>query len=185
MAFQFKIQLMDVDAPPVWRRLVVPEKFTFYHFHRVIQKAFGWEDAHLFQFSPEGWSSFPMIGLKIEGEDKEMQDSKKVKLSQVFHETGQTYAYIYDFGDDWLHLILLEKVTEEKLEKADLMEGEGKCPPEDCGGFPGYEHLKEALGDPAHPEHQELKEWLGLGPSQKWDPRAFDLKKAQAAVRRV
>ena len=97
MAFQFRIQLMDVDDPPVWRRLVVPRKFTFYRFHRVMQEAFGWENAHLFQFSPEGWGSSPRMGLKIEEDDDDMQDCKKIKLAQVFHETGQTYTYIYDF----------------------------------------------------------------------------------------
>jgi hypothetical protein len=185
MAFQFKIQLLTFDAPPVWRRLLVPEKFTFYRFHLVIQKAFGWENAHLFQFSPKGWGSLPKIGLKIEEEDEEMQDCKKIKLSQVFNKPKQTFTYIYDFGDDWLHKIVLEKITEDTLEKAELLKGEGKCPPEDCGGFPGYENLKEALADPAHPEHRELKDWLGLSPRQKWDPTEFNLQEVQPAVRRV
>jgi hypothetical protein len=125
-----------VDDPPVWRRVVVPENFTFYRFHHVIQEAFGWENAHLFQFSPEGWGSEPSIGLKIEDNDSMTQDSKKIKLSQIFKEKGQTYTYIYDFGDDWLPVIWLEELTGEKLQKADVLEGEGRCPPEDCGGFP-------------------------------------------------
>lgn len=185
MAFQFKIQLMTFDGPAVWRRVVVPEKFTLYRFHLVIQDAFGWENAHLFQFSPKGWGSSPMIGLKIEGEDEDMQDCKKIKLSQVFNKPKQTYTYIYDFGDDWLHKIVLEKVTEETLQNADLLAGKGKCPPEDCGGFPGYENLKEVLADPAHPEHNELKEWIGLDSMEKWDPTNFDLEGSRAAVRRV
>ncbi|MBD0288289.1 MAG: plasmid pRiA4b ORF-3 family protein, partial [Flavisolibacter sp.] len=96
-----------------------------------------------------------------------------------------TYTYIYDFGDDWLHVIELEKITYEKLKHADVLEGEGKCPPEDCGGFPGYENLKEILAYPGHPEHDEMKEWLGLSKRQKWNPAAFNLKEAQSAVRQV
>jgi hypothetical protein len=34
------------------------------------------------------------------------------------------------------------------------------CPPEDCGGPPGYEELLEILGNPSHPEHEEKFEWL-------------------------
>lgn len=186
MAFQFKIQLIDVDDPPVWRRAVVPETFTFLRFHHVIQAAFGWENSHLFQFSPEGWGSQPAIGLKTGADpDEETQDCKKIKLSQIFTEPGQTYTYIYDFGDDWLHVIWLEEITKEKPLKADCLAGEGACPPENCGGFPGYEELKKVLADPTHPEHEEMKEWLGLSKRQKWNAAAFDLKKAQAAVRSV
>lgn len=187
MAFQFKIELARVDHPPVWRRVVVPETFTFFRFHKVIQEAFGWQNAHLFQFSPKGWGSQPAIGLKSDDleEDTETRDSKRIKLAQVFTDPGQTYTYIYDFGDDWLHVLRLEAITDEKLPKAGLLEGEGRCPPEDCGGFPGYEELKRVLADPTDPEHAEWKEWAGLGPRQPWDPSAFDLKKAQARVQKV
>lgn len=187
MAFQFKIELARVDHPPVWRRVVVPETFTFFRFHKVIQEAFGWQNAHLFQFSPKGWGSQPAIGLKFDDleEDTETRDSKRIKLAQVFTDPGQTYTYIYDFGDDWLHVLRLEAITDEKLPKAGLLEGEGRCPPEDCGGFPGYEELKRVLADPTDPEHAEWKEWAGLGPRQPWDPSAFDLKKAQARVQKV
>jgi hypothetical protein len=186
MTFQFKIQLIEVDDPPVWRRVVVPGKFTFYRFHHVIQEAFGWENSHLFQFTPEGWGSNPTIGLMIDYDnDDNTQDCKKIKLSQIFIEPGQTYTYIYDFGDDWLHVIWLEKITEENLEKAVVLEGEGKCPPEDCGGFPGFKEMKKVLADPSDPEHEEMKEWLGLSKRQRWNPAEFALKKAQAAVRKV
>lgn len=185
MALQFKIQLIDVDDPPVWRRVVVPEQITFRRFHLVIQAAFGWENAHLFQFSPEGWGSQPAIGLKMEDDETNTQDCQKIKLSQVFKEPGQTYTYIYDFGDNWLHMIWLEAVTGEKLPKAVCTEGEGRCPPEDCGGLPGYEELKRVLADPTDPEHEEMKEWLGLSKRQKWDAAAFDLKKTRSAVQKV
>jgi len=54
MALQFKIQLKHIAEPVVWRRVVVPEEFTFLQFHMAIQFSFGWFDAHLFQFSPTG-----------------------------------------------------------------------------------------------------------------------------------
>jgi hypothetical protein len=185
MLFQFKIQLAYIDKPPVWRRVVVPEQFTFWRFHLVIQEALGWENAHLFQFSPEGWGSEPAIGLTGEWDEGNTVDCKKIKLSKIFTAPGQTYTYIYDFGDDWLHLLELEKITDEKSTKASLLDGEGRCPPEDCGGWPGYAQLKEVLADPKHPEHREMKEWLGLSPRQKWDPAAFDLKRAKAAVGKI
>ncbi len=93
--------------------------------------------------------------------------------------------YIYDFGDDWKHQITLEKVTEEKLLRADCMAGQGTCPPEDCGGALGYENLKIILNDPKDLEHAGMKEWLGLSKKQKWDAEAFDLEAAKKRVVRV
>jgi hypothetical protein len=38
-----------------------------------------------------------------------------VLLRKIFQKEGQTYAYIYDFGDDLIHKIILEKITNEKM----------------------------------------------------------------------
>lgn len=49
---QFKIQIEDIKKPHVWRRVLVPET-----------RAFGWENCHLYSFSPEGYGSYPMISI--------------------------------------------------------------------------------------------------------------------------
>jgi Plasmid pRiA4b ORF-3-like protein len=41
------------------------------------------------------------------------------------------------------------------------------CPPEDCGGVWGYEHLREVLADPADEEHEEMLQWLGAAAWRK------------------
>lgn len=186
MAFQFKIQLNDITDPPVWRRLVVPEQFTFLRFHGVIQVAFGWGDYHLFQFSPKGWGSEPVIAVPNEEVDEMPDfDCKKIKLKDIFEKPKQKFTYIYDFGDDWEHSIILEKIIEEKITRAACIDGEGACPPEDCGGAGGYFYLKAKLSDPKHPEHKDMKEWLGLSKNQKWDPSLFDLESVKDAVKKV
>ena len=185
MSLQFKIDLLHMTNPPVWRRLVVPEKFTFWRFHLAIQEAFGWWNSHLFQFSPEGWQSENPICLTDEWDEMNTQDCHQITLSEIFKEPGQTYTYIYDFGDNWEHRIVLETITGETSRRADLLDGEGRCPPEDCGGFPGYENLKQILADPTHPEYKEMRVWLDLSPRQKWNPSAFDLKERKAALKRV
>jgi hypothetical protein len=68
---------------------------------------------------------------------------------------------------------------------AGLLSGVGACPPEDCGGAPGYLNLREILGDPKHPEHNSMKEWMGLSKKQNWDAGAFDLEKTALAVRKI
>ena len=168
--------------PPVWRCLVVPSNITFSSFHYVIQAAFGWEDCHLYQFSPKGWGSMPAIQPPV-GDDLEgTVDSDTVLLPDIITHAGQTLVYIYDFGDDWQHQIKLEKISEQMVRIPRCVAGEGACPPEDCGGHPGYMMLQETLADPKSPEYNDMREWLGLAKGEKWDVKnAFNM----AAVNKV
>ena len=61
------------------------------------------------------------------------------------------------------------------------LDGARACQPEDCGGPPGYEDLLEVLADPEHPDNDDLRDWLG----SEFDPEAFDVAAADAAVRSV
>ena len=190
MPFQFKIQIKEIIKPPVWRRLLVPEDFTFYQFHLIIQVAFGWHDAHAYEFSPDGRLGDLIIADKELYdtdffEDDEIIDSKEITLSDIFKTEGQKFMYTYDLGDNWEHLITLEKITGERLLFADCLAGKGTCPPEDCGGPWGYEELKNALADPKHPENKSFKKWLGLKKNDSWDTNFFSLKEAQEAVHNV
>ena len=169
MTFQFKIQLKDISKPPVWRKVVVPSETTFSVFHNIIQAAMGWEDCHMYSFSPSGYRSTPWIeedgddvDLSALGfEDRETISAENIKLSDIFETKGQTFTYIYDFGDDWIHTITLEKIDKtDTSTNPKLIDGKGACPPEDCGGPWGYENIKVVLEDKNHPDYQETKEWL-------------------------
>ncbi len=177
---QFKVQIQGINNPPVWRRLIVPSHYSFRLFHEIIQETFGWWSEHLYAFSPGGWNSSPQI-MEIDEEEDDLGKGKKMEssetpLSEYFNKKGQKFHYIYDFGDNWDHQITLEKIVEEEISQPSCTDGEGQCPPEDCGGIPGYANLKIALANPAHPEHEELKEWLGLDEEETWDPAEFELE---------
>jgi len=45
-----------------------------------------------------------------------------------------------DFGDDWKHTLELEEslTPEMGMDYRAFLDGERRCPPEDCGGAPGY-----------------------------------------------
>jgi hypothetical protein len=185
MALQFKIQIKNIFDPPIWRRLLVPEQFTFLQMHKVIQASFGWDDYHLFQFSPKGYASYPLIGIPEPEFAADTLEAKKIKLSEIVKTPKQKFTYIYDFGDDWIHQISLEKISDEKLLRAQCLAGKGACPPEDCGGPRGYAELKITLANPKDPDHAETKVWLGLTKKQKWDAEAFDLENTKALVAKV
>lgn len=179
MAYQFKVKLEGTSKPVVWRKLLVPETYTFYQLHLTIQAAFGWYNAHLFEFS-DGFTEGINIGLPAEDDwdDIEKEDAQGVKLNSVFKQEKQKLHYIYDFGDDWMHLITLEKIIDERILQARCLDGKGACPPEDCGGIPGYYMLVEAVNDPENPDYEDMREWLGMEEEEAWDVNEFSLQEA-------
>lgn len=146
LTYQFKIKLRGITNPPVWRRVLVPANFTFSGFHAVIQEAFGWWNEHLYCFGDKPYSQ----SLYIAEENKEDwyrpdYDARKFTLGELFGDGGiiKKFCYVYDFGDDWIHDITLEKVFDEYSDHATCIKGKGACPEEDCGGVWEYEDMKE------------------------------------------
>ncbi len=175
-AFQFKVQLADISKPPVWRRLVVADNTTFEDFHNLLQDAFGWENYHLYNFSPTGWGSKPEIAVPHEEDEEPITDATTTELKDIFNTVGQKFTYIYDFGDSWEHKIELEEIHSNYHGQVPAcLDGKGCCPPEDCGGVGGYEHLKQVLENPKDREHKDMLNWLGLRKGSDWDVNEFNL----------
>ena len=185
MAFQFKVELKGVEKPTVWRRLILPDNFTFFQFHKILQAAFGWKTTHLFLFSPTGYGGQPLITVLDDQSDQYDLPSNKVRIDDIFTTPKQKYVYVYDFGDDWAHNITLEEITQQEITHADCIAGEGACPPEDCGGPPGYEHLKKVMKIPHHRQHLEIRHWLQLPMGETWDASKFDLESVRTALKKL
>jgi hypothetical protein len=188
MTLQFKIQIEDITKPPVWRKVLVPETFTFHKFHQVIQAAFGWDDLHLYQFSEKEYGSEEIIGVPTDDDDWEgpVTDSRDKKLSEIFKKEGKKYIYIYDLGDDWVHKITLEKILDDNRQKAACIDGKGACPPENCGGVWGYEDIKETfIRNPNSEKADEYRDLVGLDEEENLDVNKFSLDDANAAVLKI
>ena len=170
MVYQLKIKLKNVSKPTVWRRILVPAETPLDLLHQMIQDAFGWFNIHLYSFSPSGYGSKPWIEQDpeiIPATDSPFRPKRKVQtaydtlLSDMINQEGQKFTYIYDFGDDWIHEITLEKIDKFNIApSAVLLTGKGACPPENCGGPPGYEPIKKVMSDRKHPEYSETKKWI-------------------------
>lgn len=166
--YQIKVTLEGI-RPAVWRRLLVPGSIALESLHDVLQVVFGWTDCHLHGFEARGVHYGPAdsdLGT-------EQLDEKRVPLQEVLRKPKDTMSYEYDFGDSWVHKVILEKVLPNAEGQVALscIAGERACPPEDSGGAWRYAELLRALSDPANTEHAEMLEWIG----DDFDPERFDL----------
>jgi len=180
MSLQLKITL-DNSKPPIWRRILVPDSFSFHQLHLAIQASMGWQNAHLYAFNHPGERE--NIGIPDPDWDDGTLEAKNVLIRDELHKVKQKMTYEYDFGDGWVHSILLEDVTDDKILNPIGTTGKGACPPEDCGGLWGYYELVKRVADQKDPEYGDLRDWLGLADGEQWDPAAFDLKEFNERVR--
>ncbi len=178
--YQIKVTLKDSE-PRIWRRFQVKGNTTLYKLHQILQVVMGWESDHLYEF---------VIGETHYGELEddlgfglEVKDAKRVKLSQVVAGEKTKFTYVYDFGDDWRHEVLIEKILppEVGVHYPVCIKGKNACPPEDCGGIWGYYDVLEAVQNPNDKEHDELREWLG----DDFVPEAFDLNKINRELKSI
>ena len=166
--YQLKILLRD-SKPPIWRRIQILSDTSLAALHPILQVVMGWSNTHLHQFE---------VGDLIYGPpdpnipDFDVIDEKDAVLSEIVSRLNQKFVYEYDFGDDWRHLITLEKILapQDGVNYPVCVAGRRACPPEDIGGIFSYSGFLDAITDPEHPEHSDMLSWVG----GRFAPDAFD-----------
>lgn len=158
-AYQLKIVIKD-SKPPIWSRILVPEKITFLQLHEIIQAVFCWDNNHLYEFE------FPEVGIRVvdDVEEAYAQDEMAIISEESFIDElmihSKKFKYTYDFGDDWQHEITIEKVVSPyPFRYPQVIKYKGDVLPEDCGGIYGYYDLLETIENPKSEEDEELREW--------------------------
>jgi hypothetical protein len=181
LTFQFRVALKGV-RPEVWRRIQVPARYSFWDLHVAIQDAMGWLDRHLHAFQVLRPDTGETSHIGIPDEDPiDLEDvylpGWEIPLAEFFAEPGARAEYEYDFGDRWMHEVVLEEVLPRVPERRYpvCVDGARAFPPEGCGGGPGYERLLRALGGPKDERHEELSQRAG----RAYDPAAFDAVKVR------
>jgi len=163
-----RITMADI-TPPIWRLVRIPDRFTLHQLHRVLQIVFSRLDYHL--------CAFTVASRRFEAPDadSEAEDATATALSRLALQPGSKFTYTYDFGDGWDHDIIVEALVPIPSKTGPdrsprLLDGARAAPPEDAGGPHGYASILTALADPAHPEHGEVRQWVGA----TYDPEKFD-----------
>ena len=181
--YQLKISLTEpteLGAPfyaetGIWRRILITGSQTLKALHNVIQKAMGWRNCHLHEFvMGNGTHLVPNKEDIVNKMYYELEEN--FSIEEVF-ETKQPIKYVYDMGDQWEHVVVLERVIPNKkgLREPISIGGQMACPPEDCGGVPGYHHLLKTIGDPQNPEYKEMKAWLRKCGYDDYNPKHYNI----------
>ena len=174
-ALTLRVTLLYV-TPPVWRDILVRASTPLSEVHSIIQACMGWEDRHLYEFRHGGQN----YALRDEGNEV-YPGVEEVRLNDLGITRGSVIDYTYDFGDGWDHRI--EVFSEHEITSTqkypECLRGEGACPPEDCGGPPGYEELQAAIKDPSREGSAELLDGLGLS-----RPECFTVERANHRLSR-
>ena len=173
---------LDEIEPEIWRNVSVPSDLTMEQLHLVAQVAMGWLNGHLHEFR-KGEARY---GTPDEDwPDGRLVDEREVRLDAVLTRKGQKLEYLYDFGDNWAHTITLTEVAKKPCAMPVCLEGEGRCPPEDCGGPWSYETLVAAMRKkPRTEEEREWREHAELVFPDGWDHGAFDIDAINAVLSR-
>jgi hypothetical protein len=174
---------LDGVKPAVRRRVEVPLSIRLDRLHLVFQAAMGWGNSHLYEIRAGGigW------GARVAHSDFDVQDAARARLIDVLEDAGtKTLKYLYDFGDGWEHTVKLERVLDAVpgVLYPILIDAQGRCPPEDCGGRWGYADLLEVLANPDDPRHTELTEWAGAPFDPNATPSAEYAKAIEALAKR-
>ncbi|MES3154920.1 plasmid pRiA4b ORF-3 family protein [Sphingomonas faeni] len=176
---RLRISLNDIE-PEIWRSVEIPVTASLKMLHDVIQAAMGWQDYHLWHFE----AGDRRYGVpNPEWPDRNLTNARNVKLGSLIDLGVRQLTYTYDMGDDWRHTVVVDAVgpAEPDIKYPRFVAGERGCPPEDVGGFPGFELFLDAMSDPAHGEHQQLRQWYG-GPFDPDDIDELAIKRAVAAI---
>ena len=179
--YQLKVTLRWV-RPPIWRRIRVPADIRLSDLHIVLQAVMGWYDTHLHVFEVDG------LGYTTPREpgdlvEMEMADARRMRLNRFAPFERSRFRYEYDFGDNWVHDIVVEKILppDPSAMLPWCVTGRRQCPPEDCGGAYGYMEILATLADPDDPGREELFEWF----DEDWDSEAFDVGQVNKALEQI
>lgn len=175
VTYQVRVDL-DGAKPPIWRRLLLSSDLMLDELHAVLQQAMGWTDSHLHQFLA-GENKMDRFAVHYhtqfmldEGAEGVLEN--QVRLDELLTGPKDRLFYWYDFGDDWEHTLVVEKVLPRFGDEppAICIGGARARPPEDCGGIWGYHEL---LADQTIPDDGEFE----------FDPTYFSVEETNTCLR--
>jgi hypothetical protein len=124
----YTFKIWPVYHPKVWRRVEMTDQHTLEELHLMIQKVFDFDNDHLYSFFPDG--DFRSKVAYHDSRGGMGLSAEEVTIGELFLKEHQTLAYLFDYGDEWMFYVELEKIEEGKalLSTPRLLESKGKSP---------------------------------------------------------
>ncbi len=109
-AVTLKVELLNL--PGTSRTIDVRDDQTLWDVHNAIQNAFGWDDDHLwaFSFGPRH-DPLTTVDLGDPWTGVVPPGPEDVILAELELQLKQTFSYVFDFGDNWMHELKVEQIV--------------------------------------------------------------------------
>jgi len=143
--YQMKIDLirmgLDEIEEEISRVIEIKDKQTLYDLHMNIQNLFEWDNDHMFSFylgenlfdRDNEYSANP-LGEHIDSSyGKQSKSAAETELRDLDLPMNFTFWYLFDYGDELVHKVTVEKIREMKPEEngfPKLTDRKGNAPPQ-------------------------------------------------------
>ena len=174
---RLRIQIDGIE-PAIWRQIEVPLTTSLKGLHDAVQAVMGSQGSHLYEFEV-GDKRYGIPDPEWEGM-RPILNAKSARLAALIERDVRAFTYVYDFGDDWRHTIVVEAVADADPRAAypRFLDGARRGPPEDFGSTEGYYQFLNTVTKPRHRERRQMLEWYG-GP---YDPDDINLQMITARL---
>jgi hypothetical protein len=124
------LHVFKVSLGRVWRRIAIPGEMSLEALSEAILDAFDFDNDHLHLFRYR--NRFGIFEEVKHPYIEELPSTSEVKVGELPLRPGSMLEYLFDFGDNWLFEVWLEKLepANPKLRKPMMIEGRGQAPPQ-------------------------------------------------------
>lgn len=150
--YRFRVSIIGI--PRLYRIIEASEDCTFDDFHDAIFHAFERFDEHLYSFfitrkdtrdsqtiydAPE--ITHPMNAKNLTRFEKKKKSASSIQIGDVGLKEKDVFHYLFDFGDDWWHRIMVQNISETmpKKKHIKLIKSVGESPPQ----YPEFDEDEE------------------------------------------
>jgi hypothetical protein len=119
------LKVFLAGSKKIWRKIEIREGQTLHNLHDIIFDAFDRDDEHMYSFFfPHSRMKFNPRKIYDSSDEythpsaceyqgpfsSEGKDASKTTIGSLNLTEGQVFFYVFDFGDEWWHEIIVEKI---------------------------------------------------------------------------